>query len=109
MVPTFALSVARPQGVSPALGGGPTCTCAHSTRAHSYSPTCSITPMQPRIDNLRRSFLTEAKKWDRKAQESTTEALREYYKGRADGARQAASSLAKFTFDKSDNPYKAES
>jgi len=108
VAPTFALSVARPQGVSPALGGGPTCTCAHSTRSHSHSRTYAPTTMQPRIENLRRSLLTEAKKWDRKAQESTTEALREYYKGRADGVRQAASSLGKFTFDKGDNPYDAE-
>ncbi len=61
--------------------------------------------MKPRLENLQRSLQTEAERWQSRAEDARTPALREYYKGRAEGLRDAADSLEKFTYDTNQNPF----
>jgi len=59
----------------------------------------------PRLDNLQRTLKAEAERWQSRADDARTPALREYYKGRAEGLRDAADSLEKFTYDHGSNPF----
>jgi hypothetical protein len=61
--------------------------------------------MKPRLENLQRQLETAAKRWRERADEAPTAALREYYKGRAVGARAAADRLQPFLYSPDDNPY----
>jgi hypothetical protein len=60
--------------------------------------------VKPRLENLQRSLQTEAERWQSRAEDARTPALREYYVGRAEGLRNAADSLEKFTYGHTTNP-----
>jgi hypothetical protein len=51
------------------------------------------------IESIRQQYKGRAERFDRRAEESGTSALREYYRGRAEEARAIASELQKHTVD----------
>jgi hypothetical protein len=57
---------------------------------------------------LQQRHKDKAKKYDRRAEESSRKALREFYRGRAAEARAAASSLSKFIFDPEQDTYQLD-
>jgi hypothetical protein len=60
------------------------------------------------LESERDHFRDQARKWERRAEEVSTDTLREYYRGRAAEARAAASSLSKFIFDPEQDTYQLD-
>lgn len=57
------------------------------------------------LEAARRHLKEQARKNRERAESARTPALREYYRGRADGAQAAADAFSKLTYDPADNPY----